>query len=72
MVRRVTVNHVHSELPDVPGTVRMPEHRVVISERGSFCFATCSCGWFSPARRSRDLTRREADDHLTGSGTAPG
>ncbi|MFJ2868622.1 hypothetical protein [Kitasatospora sp. NPDC087314] len=55
---------MHSELPASPGTVRMPEHRVAISERGSFAFATCSCGWYSPARRSRDLVRREADDHL--------
>ncbi|MFJ2192890.1 hypothetical protein ACIOJE_33935 [Kitasatospora sp. NPDC087861] len=55
---------MHSELPASPGTVRMPEHRVAISERGSFAFATCSCGWYSPARRSRDLARREADDHL--------
>ncbi len=66
------MNHVHSELPAVPGAVRMPEHRVAISERGSFCFATCTCGWFSPARRSRDLARREADDHLTDNGAAPG
>ncbi|MER7707594.1 hypothetical protein ABTX81_32435 [Kitasatospora sp. NPDC097605] len=57
---------MHSELPAVPGTTRMPEHRVAISERGSFCYATCSCGWYSPARRSRDLTRREAEDHLGG------
>ncbi|MFJ9953198.1 hypothetical protein [Kitasatospora sp. NPDC091207] len=56
---------MHSELPAAPGTTRMPEHRVAISERGSFCYATCGCGWFSPARRSRDLTRREAADHLT-------
>ncbi|WP_406200464.1 hypothetical protein OH807_19415 [Kitasatospora sp. NBC_01560] len=55
---------MHSELPAAPGTTPMPEHRVEISERGSFCFAICSCGWFSPARRSRDLTRREAADHL--------
>ncbi|MER5354739.1 hypothetical protein ABT093_30950 [Kitasatospora sp. NPDC002551] len=63
---------MHSELPAVPGTARMPEHRVEISERGSFCHATCSCGWYSPARRSRDLTRREADAHLSTVGAAPG
>ncbi|MFJ2776667.1 MULTISPECIES: hypothetical protein [unclassified Kitasatospora] len=56
---------MHSELPAAPGTTRMPEHRVEIDERGSFSFATCACGWFSPARRSRDLSRREAADHLT-------
>ncbi|MFB7476457.1 hypothetical protein [Kitasatospora sp. NPDC056184] len=63
---------MHSELPAVPGTTPMPEHRVAISERGSFCYATCVCGWYSPARRSRDLTRREADDHLAGEGADPG
>ncbi|MFC5667039.1 hypothetical protein ACFP3U_29255 [Kitasatospora misakiensis] len=62
---------MHSELPAVTGAVRMSEHRVVISERGSFCFATCTCGWFSPARRSRDLARREAEDHLADNGAAP-
>lgn len=68
------MNHVHSELPASPGTARMPEHRVAVSERGSFAFATCSCGWFSPARRSRDLVRREGDDHLAlaESGGGPG
>ncbi|MFD0279821.1 hypothetical protein ACFVHB_38835 [Kitasatospora sp. NPDC127111] len=59
---------MHSELPAASGTTPMPEHRVAISERGSFCFATCCCGWFSPARRSRDLTRREAADHLAANG----
>ncbi|MED7952128.1 hypothetical protein ACFVYP_29645 [Kitasatospora sp. NPDC058201] len=63
---------MHSELPAKPGTTRMPEHRVAISEHGSFCFATCVCGWFSPARRSRDLTRREAADHLAASGEEDG
>ncbi|MFJ3220388.1 hypothetical protein ACIPLC_31265 [Kitasatospora sp. NPDC086801] len=65
---------MHSELPASPGTARMPEHRVAVSERGSFAFATCSCGWFSPARRSRDLARREGDDHLAlaESGDGPG
>ncbi|MGW6917926.1 hypothetical protein ACWGB8_29540 [Kitasatospora sp. NPDC054939] len=60
------------ELSAAPGTAQMPEHRVEISERGSFCFATCSCGWFSPARRSRELTRREAAEHLARSPGAPG
>ncbi|MER7757817.1 hypothetical protein [Kitasatospora sp. NPDC097643] len=61
---------MHSELPAAPGT-RMPEHRVAVSERGSFAFATCSCGWFSAARRSRDLARREGADHLAESGADP-
>ncbi|MFG2848658.1 hypothetical protein ACGF12_36705 [Kitasatospora sp. NPDC048296] len=55
---------MHSELPAPPGTTRMPEHRVAIGERGSFAFATCSCGWYSAARRSRDLARREGAGHL--------
>ncbi|MGW4894141.1 hypothetical protein ACWEQL_18005 [Kitasatospora sp. NPDC004240] len=60
---------MQSELPVAPGTAQMPEHRVEISERGSFSFASCSCGWFSPARRSRELTRREAAEHATRSVT---
>ncbi|MEV6973991.1 hypothetical protein [Kitasatospora sp. NPDC093806] len=63
---------MHSELPAVTGTARMPEHRVAISERGSFSFATCSCGWFAPARRSRDLARREAADHVAANGGESG
>ncbi|MBD0673569.1 hypothetical protein BU198_23355 [Streptomyces sp. CBMA156] len=65
------MNHVHSELPAAPGTTRMPEHRLAVSERGSFAFATCSCGWYSPARRSRDLARREGADHLAENGAEP-
>lgn len=66
------MSHVHSELPVSPGTAPMPGHRVEITERGSFCFANCSCGWFRPARRSRDLARREAAEHLEESGAGPG
>ncbi|WP_158835834.1 hypothetical protein [Streptomyces sp. NRRL S-350] len=62
---------MHSELPAAPGTTRMPEHRLTITERGSFAFAACSCGWYSPARRSRDLARREGVDHLAESGVEP-
>ncbi|MQS12907.1 hypothetical protein F7Q99_11515 [Streptomyces kaniharaensis] len=62
---------MHSELPASPGT-RMPEHRIAISERGSFAHATCSCGWYSPARRSRDLARREGADHLADNGGEAG
>ncbi|MFC9330947.1 hypothetical protein [Kitasatospora sp. NPDC057015] len=61
---------MHSELPASPGTAQMPDHRVEITERGSFCFAGCSCGWFRPARRSRELARREAAEHLE-ENTAP-
>ncbi|WP_179852623.1 MULTISPECIES: hypothetical protein [unclassified Streptomyces] len=61
---------MHSELPAAPGT-RMPEHRLSISERGSFAYATCSCGWYAPARRSRDLARREGADHLAENSVEP-
>ncbi|MDH6133845.1 hypothetical protein P3T37_003244 [Kitasatospora sp. MAA4] len=65
-----------SALPDPPAARDRPsdspadavdqesEHRVKITERGSFAFATCGCGWYAPARRSRDLARRDAAGHL--------
>jgi hypothetical protein len=40
-----------------------PAHVTATSERGSFCTASCSCGWRGPARRSRDLARRDAAAH---------
>ncbi|AXI78321.1 hypothetical protein [Peterkaempfera bronchialis] len=43
----------------VPG----PLHQVEVSENGSFCTARCTCGWFAPARRSRDRARRDATEH---------
>ncbi|WP_371480098.1 hypothetical protein [Kitasatospora sp. NBC_00315] len=62
---------MHSELSVRPDSAQMPDHRVEISERGSFCFASCSCGWYRPARRSRELARREAEEHLAEIGAAP-
>ncbi|MFI2612452.1 hypothetical protein [Kitasatospora sp. NPDC018619] len=62
---------MHSELPAAPGTARMPEHRLAVTERGSFAFASCSCGWYAPARRSRELARREGTDHLAENGAGP-
>ncbi|WP_344463847.1 hypothetical protein [Kitasatospora kazusensis] len=53
-----------SELPACPGAAQTSVHQVTIEERGSFCTATCTCGWFAPARRSRDRARRDAADHL--------
>ncbi|MFJ7206715.1 hypothetical protein ACIQWR_24700 [Streptomyces sp. NPDC098789] len=47
--------------PTPPGA-----HTITTSERGSFCLAVCSCGWRGPARRSRDLARKDASGHLTG------
>ncbi len=38
-------------------------HHTSISESGSFATARCSCGWFAPARRSRDKSRRDATAH---------
>ncbi|MFB0626658.1 hypothetical protein [Streptomyces sp. AB3(2024)] len=40
-----------------------PGHITGTAERGSFCLAVCSCGWTGPARRSRDLARRDAARH---------
>ncbi|MGW0367111.1 hypothetical protein [Streptomyces sp. NPDC002990] len=46
------------EPPQPPTT-----HTTSTAERGSFCLAACTCGWTGPARRSRDLARRDADRH---------
>ncbi|MFF3806668.1 hypothetical protein [Streptomyces sp. NPDC002032] len=43
-----------------------PGHHTSTAERGSFCLAVCSCGWTGPARRSRDLARKDAAGHATG------
>ncbi|MFF4648007.1 hypothetical protein [Streptomyces sp. NPDC001389] len=40
-------------------------HTTSTAERGSFCLAVCSCGWTGPARRSRDLARRDATRHTS-------
>ncbi|MEU1313293.1 hypothetical protein ABZ419_30980 [Streptomyces cinnamoneus] len=40
------------------------EHTISTSERGSFCTARCSCGWYGPARRARSLARDDAGTHL--------
>jgi hypothetical protein len=39
-------------------------HDVVVEDSGSFTVARCTCGWYTPARRSRPLARGEATDHL--------
>ncbi|WP_326689456.1 MULTISPECIES: hypothetical protein [unclassified Streptomyces] len=38
-------------------------HRTSVQERGSFCWASCGCGWRGPARRARDRARADARDH---------
>ncbi|MGW7436076.1 hypothetical protein [Streptomyces sp. NPDC054849] len=40
-------------------------HTTSTTERGSFCLAVCTCGWSGPARRSRDLARKDAARHTT-------
>ncbi|MFI5866900.1 hypothetical protein [Streptomyces sp. NPDC051546] len=50
-----------------PGTGSAPapstDHATSTSERGSFSLAACTCGWRGPARRSRDLARKDAAAH---------
>ncbi|MEU9301880.1 hypothetical protein [Streptomyces sp. NPDC048269] len=40
-------------------------HTASTADRGSFCLAVCACGWTGPARRSRDLARKDAARHAT-------
>ncbi|MFD7626884.1 hypothetical protein ACFV7Q_12780 [Streptomyces sp. NPDC059851] len=40
-------------------------HTTDTIERGAFCLAVCTCGWKGPARRSRDLARKDAAGHGT-------
>ncbi|MGF1427805.1 hypothetical protein [Kitasatospora sp. LaBMicrA B282] len=42
----------------------MAGHPVAVTERGSFAYAACGCGWYAPGRRSRDRARRDAAEHL--------
>jgi len=61
------VKHVDSDLtePSVPPTGAPADatHTSTIVEKGSFSTAHCSCGWFAPARRSRDKARADAAAH---------
>lgn len=41
-------------------------HTTSTADRGSFCLAVCTCGWSGPARRSRDLARKDAARHTVG------
>ncbi|WP_166663151.1 hypothetical protein [Streptomyces sp. KS 21] len=52
----------------LPRTTERPPagHTTSTAERGSFCLALCTCGWRGPARRSRDLARKDADRHTSG------
>ncbi|MFC1420162.1 hypothetical protein [Streptacidiphilus cavernicola] len=49
--------------PPGTGTAPTPAHTTRIAEKGSFSTAHCSCGWYAPARRSRDKSRRDAAQH---------
>ncbi|WP_328299563.1 hypothetical protein OG389_18290 [Streptomyces sp. NBC_00435] len=40
-------------------------HATSTSDRGAFCLALCTCGWRGPARRSRDLARKDATRHAS-------
>lgn len=59
---------VADQRPEAPGGTTRTDHpaghRVEVTERGSFSFARCDCGWFAPGRRSRDKSRRDAAEHL--------
>ncbi|WP_329582592.1 hypothetical protein OG500_21440 [Kitasatospora sp. NBC_01250] len=57
-------NVVEQGAGNAAGSGSAPAHRTEVSERGSFAHAACSCGWFAPARRSRDRARRDAAEHL--------
>ncbi|MGP3987683.1 hypothetical protein [Streptomyces sp. 3N207] len=59
--------------PTLPAAQAAP-HGTSLNERGSFCAASCSCGWRGPARRARDRAREDARIHQHGHGdhtTAP-
>ncbi|MFJ6785720.1 hypothetical protein [Streptomyces yangpuensis] len=67
----------HIDAPPVPPLDAVPPprpqaqpqpptaHTTSTADRGSFCLAVCSCGWKGPARRSRDLARKDAAGHET-------
>ncbi|MDK0521048.1 hypothetical protein [Streptomyces sp. ML-6] len=52
------------EVPPFPSTPAPVAHEPTTVERGSFCTARCGCGWYGPARRSRDRARTDAAEHL--------
>lgn len=61
----------HIDATPVPAPAAVPPprpqppiaHTTSTTDRGSFCLAVCSCGWKGPARRSRDLARKDATGH---------
>ncbi|MCY0927523.1 hypothetical protein OTB20_15150 [Streptomyces sp. H27-H1] len=51
--------------PTGPALTPPASHTTSTSDRGSFCLAVCTCGWRGPARRSRDLARKDATGHTS-------
>ncbi|MFJ3899951.1 hypothetical protein [Streptomyces sp. NPDC090025] len=59
--------HEQSAEPPQPLSDQHPSssrHHATTAENGPFAFASCSCGWRGPARRSRDRARRDVPEHL--------
>ncbi|MEU0248730.1 hypothetical protein ABZ192_31305 [Streptomyces sp. NPDC006235] len=44
----------------------LPEHRTTTQDKGRFCMARCTCGWYGPARRARSQARTDAENHRAG------
>ncbi|MET0741189.1 MAG: hypothetical protein ABWZ26_06505 [Candidatus Nanopelagicales bacterium] len=55
---------IPEQAPPDPGEPLAEVHEVVVVDNGPFTVARCTCGWYTPARRSRPLARSEAADHL--------
>ncbi|NSC22522.1 hypothetical protein FM076_15585 [Streptomyces albus subsp. chlorinus] len=58
-MRERAPEHQPDPLPAADGI----PHETSLSERGSFCSASCACGWRGPARRARERARADALDH---------
>ncbi|MEU4970352.1 hypothetical protein [Streptomyces smyrnaeus] len=52
----------HQPDPVRPAAHTVP-HGTSLNERGSFCSASCTCGWRGPARRARDRARADCHAH---------
>ncbi|GHA33486.1 hypothetical protein GCM10010329_65660 [Streptomyces spiroverticillatus] len=52
---------------EAPRPAPTTPHTPTTTERGSFTYAHCPCGWRGPARRSRDKARTDAAEHTSGS-----
>ncbi|MCP9944361.1 hypothetical protein LUX12_05450 [Streptomyces somaliensis] len=54
--------HAH-DAPSPQAVAADAPHRTSIVERGAFALAHCVCGWYGPARRSRERARADAAAH---------